>query len=137
MNEIFATTPRVVVEDRLKLELMALGIAGVKAYALLGKPGWCEAVYAWAGPEGVFEHAALSEADKQRIRNAIALHDATPPVAEAAFADSRDIADAMLLKTFILVALDEHNRIRGWLGKPPITLADFKAAMRQKLSNIT
>jgi len=69
--------------DQFVSELNALAIPGIRAYTIIGRPGEVVGVYPWsdAAPEGEFRHideegfqVALSDADRQRIVDAIAAH---------------------------------------------------------------
>jgi len=37
----------------------------------------------------------------------------------------------------LLVQIDEANRVRAWLGKPPVTLDEIVTATKEKLRRVT
>ena len=75
-------------------------------------------------------------ADEPAIAAVVAVHVPIPygpSEAQAAFTGESAGGDS-LAKAILLVSLDEYNRVRGWLGKPLITVENLKTAIRAKMA---
>ncbi len=70
--------PREVNYEKLRRELIALGISGVRDYSVVGmsETGAFTGCYSWdaSAPEGIYQHITLSDEDKARVRAAIVAH---------------------------------------------------------------
>lgn len=84
--------PKACDAPKLTSELVALALAGVRGYTLVGPAGLCAGVYAWdaSAPEGTFEHLTLDETATEQVLACIAAHDPTPPPSWDALVALRD-----------------------------------------------
>jgi hypothetical protein len=81
MYEIKVTSKKVT-RDKLITELETLAIPNVRTFSVIGAGDECSGVYAWDAnaPVGEYQHITLSDAEKQRVADAVAAHTYVAPV---------------------------------------------------------